>query len=315
MQCVLLVGDSFLIDEKVKILIKKIEKDYSAEIAQQVFRLSDASLAPILTQARTLPFLAGAQVFRVKGAEVLKKGDVELLETYLANPSKTTYFFFEAESLEKSHGLFKLLQSQGEIHLLEDHEKKSAASRFIQEKLKQAGKTIAPAALLRIQEDVGDQPAFLESVIERLILFAGEESQVSELMVETFHEDFRQLNVFKLTDAIAGGQTENGLGLLTGWLEETDNDFPGLVGVLHWQIRRLWIGKVLMEQGAGESVLIKKCKISPKQMPFFMRQVRFFSRKKLELALEGLFQLDWKIKTGGTVGRAALENWLIQTTQ
>ncbi len=46
---------------------------------------------------------------------------------------------------------------------------------------------------------------------------------------------------------------------------------------------------------------------------FFMRQLQPLSRKKLEQALEGLFHLDWGLKSGRAEGAIDLEKWVVQT--
>jgi len=70
----------------------------------------------------------------------------------------------------------------------------------------------------------------------------------------------------------------------------------------------------LLDEGESEGRVMQKCRISPKQAPFFKRQFKHFSRVQLERALENLFQLDWKLKTGQVNGPLAMEAWVIETT-
>ncbi|MDA9101245.1 hypothetical protein N9K06_01070, partial [Omnitrophica bacterium] len=102
--------------------------------------------------------------------------------------------------------------------------------------------------------------------------------------------------------------------LLLEQVMEAQDDLFGLMGLLHWQIRKLWHGKYLLEHGYSERAMLEACKISPKQAPYLLRQLKSFSLKKLEEALEGLFQIDWKFKSGRAQGPLEIESWLLQTT-
>ena len=310
----LLVGDSFLIAQKIISLLKIIEKNHPGEIPQSLFQLSEVSLEEILTQARTLPFLASAQVFRLREAEELKKADLELLAKYLEHPAPSSYLIFEADELDKNHGLVKTMETTGKVFFLEERQKKSVAQHFIQEKLKYAGKSISPAALARLGEAFEDNPIFLNSALDRLITYAGKKPQITEAMVEMFEENFNRINVFDLCQALAARETAKALRLLREWLDEESEDETKLVGLLHWQIRRLWLAKVLLEKGENPNQVFKKCKIPPYQTSSFMQQLQFFSREKIEQIAEDLFRLDGKLKTGQLDPAAALEAWLVQST-
>ena len=285
------------------------------EISSQTYYLSEFPLENVISQARTLPFFVVAQIFHLKEAERLKKPDVELLSDYLAHPAHETYLIFESHALEKKAELVKCIQNTGEVYFLDERQKKDMATRFIQEKLRVFGKSIKGRALSRLLEEAGENPIFLDTMLERLIHYAGEAEEVSEEMVETFQEQWTQASVFQLTDAIAGRHTGSALTLLYQFMEDQEKDWVTLIGLLHWQMRRFWYAKVLQEEGKSDSDILRKCRVWPKQAPFFMRQLKLFSRKQLEKALEGLFQLDWNMKTGRVEGPQAFEAWVVQTTQ
>lgn len=310
----LFVGDPFLVEQKVESLIQAIQKENPGEIACQVYNLSESALEAILTQARTLPFFSVAQIFRLRQIERLKKTDLEFIADYLNHPPRGTYLVFEAQELEKTHELVKRVRSAGEVHFLDESQKKDASIRFIQEKLKHFGKSMTSEALNLLQEEAGEHPVLLDSMLDRLIFYAGNKSQIDESMVETFHEELGYVNVFELTDALASRQTGAALALLHKLMEDQEKDWVALLGLVHWQIRRLWRAKVSEEEGVPDAVILRKIRISPRQMPSFTRQLKSFSRGQLETALEGLFQLDWKMKTGQVEGPSAFEAWVVQTT-
>ena len=298
----------------MKSLTSEIGKKIKGEIPCQVFRLSETSLKTVLTEALTLPFLAAAQIFRLREADHLNREAIDSLGEYLQRPASHTFLIFEAESLGKSEPLVKLLREKGEVYFLEDYEKKPAGARFIREKLQQAGKTMTPGAIARLEETAGDAPSFLDSILNQLVACAGTESRITEEMVSALEEKWGSVNVFKFTDAIAGRKTDVALTLLHEILEDSEKDVISLIGLLHWQIRRLWQARILLEAGEGEGAILKKCRIPPGQAGFFMRQFKGFPRRKIEDALEGLFLLDWKLKSGRAESPIALERWVVEAT-
>ena len=46
----------------------------------------------------------------------------------------------------------------------------------------------------------------------------------------------------------------------------------------------------------------------------FLKQLKNLSRARLEQSLEGLFQLDWKLKTGQAEDGPGLETWVVKST-
>ena len=307
------VGDLFLRDKQYRSFLEDLASRIPGEIFSQSCRLSEASLEKNLAESRTLPFYAAAQVFRLQEAEELKEKTKELLTSYFENPPERTFLIFESVGLEKGSFLAELVGKYGKVQVLEAEEKRAAADRLVREKLRRAGKTVSPDAWARIEEQAGQTPVFLEILVDQLILSAGEQKEITEVMLERFEQDWEKVDAFRLIDALAAKKTGRALIFLKK-LADTDADFIALLGLLHWQFKRLWQGRVLLDEGAPEAAILRKCRVnSPRQAPFFMKQLKVFSRKKLESCLEGLFQLDWKMKTGRTEDGAGLEAWVVET--
>jgi DNA polymerase-3 subunit delta len=310
---ILLVGDLFVVEERVKALLADTRTKIKGEIFTQSYKLTDTPLEQVLGAARTLPFLAAFQVLRLQEAQSLKDKKTEVFSEYLANPPSTTLLIFEAAEMNKDHVLASLVSKTGQVVFLEAAEKKTAGSRFVREKVKRSGKTLGPGVLERLEEQAAEAPGFIDSMIEQLVLYAGAQSEITEDMLDLFEENWKEANIFTLTDAIAGRKLKDALVCLKQILAEDEKELIPMLGLLHWQIRRFWQAKVLTEDGVPQSVILKKCKISPRQASFFWRQLQQVSRKKLEQAIEGLFKLDWALKTGRSEGAVDLEKWVVQT--
>lgn len=306
----LVCGEPFLTDGRWTSFLTKL-KTAHPELSVQTFYLGDSEIDAVLAQARSLPFLSSFQIFRLKEAEKLK--DLESLERYLEKPFESSVLFFEAMSLAKDSALAKLVAKNGEVHYLEVSKEEGAGATFVRQKLKNSGKVLSHGAQQRLEEIAQASPSFLDGFLEKLVLYAGDHNEISEDMIDAFSEKAEETtDVFQLTNALFAGRSGQALIVLKKLLGEDEKELIPLLGFLHWQLRRMWQAKVLFDDGLSESEVLKRCKVFGKQASFFTRQVRQFRREQLEKAIEGLFQIDWKLKSGRGEGDLGLELWIME---
>lgn len=312
-QFILILGDSYLAAER----FQSIAADYSkkdAALSSQTFYLKETPLKSVLSQARTLPFGVTTQIFRVMEAALLKKDDAEALEAYAGHPAPSTILVFAAEEMDAKSPVLAVFQKSGEVIRLDQGERQSASSRLIRERLKQAGKTMPQAVIRRIEEKAGEYPAFIDSLLTQLIQYAGDAPEITDEMAERFEENLSTVDVYKLMDAISARRLGDSLVLFNRYLEENEKEFLSFMGLLHWQFRRLWQASALLDDGISEATVLKKCKVYPNQSRNFLQQVKSFGRARLERGIEGLFQLDWAVKSGRAEERSGFERWLAELT-
>ncbi len=311
---VLLLGDSFLIEEKTNELAKKVRASAGSDLQVQTFYLADTPLDDVLRAARTLPFLVAGQIFHVRELARLKKADLESLEKYLQHPADAAWIFLEAPELPKNHGLSPLMERLGKVFVLEGKSGNPAVRRYLQDKIKRSGKLISPRGIALLEEEAGEMPSFLDSMVERLIAYAGDVNEISEEMVQTFAENWAEGDVFQLVNAIVDRKPDQALRHFRLIFQTNDREIGGLVGAVHNRIRKLWKASLLLSRGYPQSEVIKQCGVSTRQAPFFFRQLKQLPRKRLEAALEGLFDFDWKMKSGRGEAVPALESWILNLT-
>lgn len=304
----LLSGDAFLRTEKIKTLSAEFEKQAGGSVAHQTFDLQEGSFEEVLVAARTLPFFSLGQIFRVQNAESLKETDLEVLASYLENPLPQTLLILESDDLKGAAELQKLAKAKGQLIALAKAEARGAGVTFIQQKLAQYKKTMTPGAKARVLAMCGDAVMFLNTMIERLAQFAAEQTEIDESMVLRFEENWAEMDVFKLTNAVVDRDPGRALKVfreLTGIYEA---DVYSLVGILHWQLRQLWQAAMLLKSGVAEREICSKLKMSSGRIAVLRR----FPLERLEAAVEDLYQFDKKSKTGQVDGVAGMESWLLQ---
>jgi len=305
-----LIGDSFLCEEKRKEILASFQKEFGPNFAVTLCHTDDLPVTQLLSEARTLPFLAPAQLLCVRSAERLTKNDLETLGGYFESPNLQTFFIFEAEKLDKAHPLLEWAKKWGQVISLQAQQGRIAED-FVQKKLKQARKKISPDALRLLESRVGDSFIFLDSLLDQLILDAGDKSEIDPSTVEALEEKLIRFEGFDLIESLQERNLPQALQILNDLLELNGEDFISLLGLLHWQLRRFWEAKKAMAEGAQERDLCAKLRLYPPRDAIFFRHLRRFSRQDLEKIIETLFDLDWKLKTGRAEGRYEVESWLV----
>lgn len=306
----LISGDPFLRAQKINTLAAEIEKRSGGPLAHQTFNLDETLLETILAAARTLPFFSSGQVIRARGAGALKEQDLAVLAAYLEKPAPGTTLILEADDLKGASGLQKLVKTKGQVILLSKDETRSAGAAFIQQKLAQYHKTMTPGAKARILAMCGDAMMFLDTILERLVQFAGDRREIDEDMVGRFEENWTEMDVFKLTNALVGRDPARALKVFRDLMETYEADLFSLVGILHWQLRQLWQAAMLLSSGIPEREICSKLRMPPGRLGALRR----FPVERLESAVEALYQMDRKSKTGQAEGVSGLEAWLLEYT-
>jgi len=304
----LIVGDPFLRAQKGKALAVEIEKKNGSPVTHQTFHLEETSLEEILTAARTLPFFSSGQILYVHHTDSLKEADFPVLEAYLGNPLPQTTLILEADELKAGSELLKLMKAKGQVILLAKEDTRSAGVTFLQQKLAQRKKTMTSGARARVLAMCGDAMMFLDTILERLVQFAGDKNEIDETMVSQFEENWTEMDVFKLTNAFVDRDPARVVKIFRDLMEFYEADLISIVGILHWQLRQLWQAALLLEQGTSEREICSKLRMPP----FRLNALKKFPLKRLEASLEALYQIDKKAKTGQLEGISGVEAWLLQ---
>jgi len=304
----LISGDPFLRAQKVKALTAEVEKAAGSLLARQSFDLEETSLEVVLTAARTQQFFSPGQVLCVQGAGSLKEPEVALLAAYLEHPAPQTALILEANDLKGVADLQKLVKAKGQLILLAKEEARGTGAAFLQQKLARSQKTMAPAARAKVLAMCGDAVMFLDTMIERLVQFAGDQKEIDEDMVLRFEENWTEMDVFKLTNALVDRDPARALKVFRDLMGFYEADLISLVGILHWQLRQLWQAAMLLTAGASEREIGSKLRMPPHRLSALRR----FPVERLEAAVEALYQIDRQSKTGQIEGVSGVEAWLLE---
>ena len=304
-----LIGDRFLCEEKRKEILTAFQKEFGPDLAVTMRRAGEVPVKNLLSEARVLPFLSPAQIFCIRDVESFTQDEIALWGEYLKSPHPKTFLLFEAESLEKTHPFLEWAGKARQVYFLQAQSEKIVA-RFIQEKIKQAGKKMTRQTQELLEARVGDSVSLLDTLLEQLILYVGSKEEIDPEAIERLDEKLESFEGDDLLQAIAQRNFTQALAVLNDLLELNFRDFPAVLGLLHWQFRRFWEAKRWQAEGASDREISFRLRLSPARTSHFFRELSGFTQEKLEKILEGLFRLDWELKSGRAEGRYEIERWL-----
>ncbi len=311
----LFTGDEFLRRQKITALLDQFIPEPLR--ASNLFRIypDELNWRELTAQARTPSLLGGVQVFWIAQAERIKKDEWALLESFLTAASReknpSAYLIFEAENLPKTHPLIKLAQRFGAYAHLERGGEEKGEEKCMdlwREKLKRAGKILTPNAWRILEERLGGSSRLMDSCLDQLILYSSG-TTIDEEAVHKLSTQFLTFEPFDIAEALAQRNIAKALTIFR-FFYELEGDMSSVVGLLHWQLKRIWQAKRILKRGGTDDEVAQLLRISPYRLTAFLNQVKKFDFSVVEEFLNQLWQLDWDVKTGASDEVTAMKTFL-----
>lgn len=267
----------------------------------------DLDWSRILPQASTPSLMGGVQVFWILQVDELKKSDFLAFESYCTRPARESYFVFEADELAASHPLVKLVGRFGKHFHFGRKSGEDGLDAF-RNKLKRFGKILTPDAWRVLQERLGGSLRLMDMALDQLILYS-EGSTIDEKLVLGLASEFLRYEPFDLAEALARKDVSEALKIFH-FFYEMSGDMTSMVGLIHWQLKRIWQAKKILARGGNQDEISRTLRIPPFRLTSFLNQVKRFDFQAVEKLLENLWKMDWNSKTGAGEESVAMEMFL-----
>ena len=303
----LLTGDEFLRRAKIESLLNELVPSSVRQTNLSRWYGSDLDWFLLFEQARTPSLMGHAQVFWISEADEIKKSDWGAFESYCLKPAPESFFIFESDDLSDAHPLVKLSERLGQ-HLRFSSKSAEGGTGALKAKLKRFGKTMTHEAWGVFEDRLGASMRLMDAAIDQLILYS-EGPTIDERMVEKLTKEFLQYEPFDLTEALACKNTAEALRIFR-FFYDLNGDLPGVVGLIHWQLKRIWQAKRMLNRGSTGNEISRSLRIPPSRIASFLNQVKRFDLQNLEKLLEDLWQLDWNVKRGLSEDLTSMEKFL-----
>lgn len=289
--------------------------DELLESSQRATGFFDAEAASVLPQEvfdelRTAPFLTDKRVVRIKGADDFISRNRPLLEKYFDNPCPTGRLILTVNSWDSRTKLAKKLPKVGKLINIAPPSRKELPCRLMEYAKDAYDKKLNHSAAILLIELVGDELTRLYSEIDKLALYAGDQKIITPKHIESLTGHNRLFNAFAVIDAIIAGNAAVAIERLRGMFESDKSTEYTVVGAFAYHIRRMFNARILLDKGLRPDIIEKRLRIWGNTNAFFAR-LRKISLKQIGQYLQQLGETDYKIKTGQTQTKVAMEQLVL----
>lgn len=302
--CYLVVGDEGFLRAEALAALAEVP---GAEVSD--LEAASTTLAAILDEARTMPFLGQHRVVIVRGAGDLMAEHSEALVAYLAAPPGGATLVLESAKLDKRRKTTKALLERATIVGC-DAPDDGGLLMFIRARTKVHGGELARGADAALLERLGGHDvslAALDAEVRKLVT-AGP-GPVTPQRVEQLASVGSSEASFALVDCIARGdvgatlsklQTMLRDGLVTGAERVRDPSAIAfiLLGILRWDLGRLLRARAMLDAGQRQFDITSELKVY-RDKDRFMARLRRATREDLGARHEWLRTADGALKSGG----------------
>ena len=296
-------------------LTDSILGDADPQVALNSYDGPNASLADVLDDLRTAPFLSPVRLVVVKDADDFISAHRQHLETYLNDPCPTGVLLMMANSFPGNTRLAKLAAKIGKVMSCDPLKPRDLPAYLTTYAADNLGLKLSRAAVAALIELGGDDAGMLLNELDKIAAYIGDtgtQAQITPEIVNTVVGHNRQYSVFNVIDAMTAQNRSLALTTLNQMLNQSrDAEFTA-VGAFAWHFRRLYNARLLMDRRINGRDIIKQLRIwsQPDQ---FLQQVKRFDTHKLANMLRALMNIDLASKTGAGTVRSGLEKLIAAT--
>ena len=269
------------------------------------------SVADVMDELRTLPFLVERRVVVVRGADEFISKNRQILEGYFDNPCPTGVLVLTVDSWQAGTKLAKMLPKVGKLISVSQPKPGQLPDRLIRYASDAHGKILMQEAAELLVELIGDELGRLYGEVDKLALFVDSKKTIALQHVEQLIGHNRIFGAFAVIDACLTGDSAQAVGKLRNMFAEDKSAEYTVVGAFAFHFRRLFNAKVLFDKGAAPAEIAAKLRIWSNKEGFFS-QLRRLSLQQIGDTIQQLAQIDYEIKTGQTKTQVAIEKLVLK---
>jgi DNA polymerase-3 subunit delta len=292
--------------------------------AADVITLEGETVAlPVLSEAtRTAGLFDPERLVIVHGLEERFKGrgkesvEVEEIRALLADIAPTTTLVLMSPGMTSDHQLVDAVRSVGGTVREHRTPRRRDLPRWIVARGKTHRVRVDPDAAELLAELVGGNAVMLDSELEKLATYAGDEGRIVPGMVDELVGAVTQDSIFALVDAVAAGNKAEAFRLLHAQIEQASGGpievALYLIRMLARQVRILLRIRLGQEAGRSTSQITSELKLPRYYADRYFRQARRLSGERLRAAFEQLAALEYALKSGKADAATGLDLLVVE---
>ena len=262
------------------------------------------SFEEVRSLAETLPFFAERRCILLEETGLFK-GSSEEWAAWLPQVPETTTLIFVENEVDKRSRMYKAAAANGCCEPCERRKPQELADWAVRY-LGRAGRRISRAALEQLMVCAGEDMENLHSEMEKLIAYAGEQTDITEDVVSAICTQQVTGQVFQMVDAVAAGNEREALDRYYDLLALREPSMR-ILFLIARQFNQLMQVKMLTGQGLRQREVAEELKLRPFVAGKLIRQAGSFSERQLTGYVELCVSSEEAVKTGRISDQLAVE--------
>lgn len=290
------------------------------------FDADTADVENVISAARTLPMMAARRLVVLRGLErwepkgdAKEKGDgkagkaaaFDRLADYVPKASPTTTLLLVAGKLDLRRRFAMLAKKEGFAVECETPPRNMLPA-WLGRRARERQKTLGPGAAELLSDIAGPDLARLDDAIERLSLYVGAETEITEDAVADVIVGVKPSSVWELVGAVSRREAGPALAAFSRIYDPKDRGLP-LLGTLAWSTRQLIRFHAATARGLSPPDAAKHAGAPPFKAQELADQCRRLSAAELERWLGALSDVDVALKGGSKRPPQAILETLLLT--
>ncbi len=300
--------EPFGLEESINLLSETFLDQATRDFNFQQFSSREHGIETVLNAARTFPVLASRRLVVLRNIHELTPGELEILSSYLLDPSPETVFLMTAERLDKKKSLYKLLQKRAdwvEFNKLREYQLPELARRTAGEK----GYRFSADALDLFCHRTGTDLRRFHGEMDKLMEFLGERTNIEVEDVVASSSEGGEASIFALMNAVGRRNLPESVASLQEQLEERAAPVF-ILSMLTRHFRQLWIIRSLQAQGLDKKIIASRAGLNPYFLNAMLGQAANYQAAEFLRVFELLLETDKILKTSGSSPGPVLESLL-----
>lgn len=316
--------ESYLMEEFISFARKEMIDAAYADFNLSEHDCTEQSLADILQDAETFPFMAEHRLVVAQNAYFLSaakppsskvENDPSILTGFLDNPPPFSSLIFtvNADKLDERKKIVKTLQQKAVVvsfQPLKDQE----LYAWIERRAKKYKARIEREDAARLVTMCGSELRLLDKELEKLSLYVGEDGCIDEKTIQLLAARSLEHDVFALVEAVVSGRLSEAFRTMYD-LFKTGEEPIKLLSLFARQIRLLLSVKMWAPRGYSQQQLAGMLKVHPFAVKKAIEQARYFDEQGLRKLLALCAEEDFRMKSGQVDKQLAIELFITRVAQ
>ncbi|MCQ2495955.1 MAG: DNA polymerase III subunit delta [Lachnospiraceae bacterium] len=294
--------ESYLCRAYKKQFIKAIVNE-GDDMNYSYFENAIDKLLEIENIADTMPFFADRRLVVLENSGLFKKEN-DFADYIPSIPDTTTIILIDSE-VDKRSRLYKAISKNG--YACEFNRQSPAELRdFVCRWVRLAGKQLSTGLADLLISTVGDDMNTIVNEADKVIAYCGEREVITKDDIEAMCTPLAEAKVFDLVDALITRNKSKSFEIYADLLAMRESGF-GILALIRKNYQRLLSVRELEDQDLGISEIAGRIQAQDWLVRKMKTQIRGYSPKKLQRAVEETVNTEYAIKTGDIGEQLGLE--------